>query len=58
MAVTVNLKGNPVALAGPEINVGDRAPEAVVVLFLHLTHLFVKQKQKSLMRLLQVLILM
>ncbi|WP_457643954.1 thiol peroxidase [Persephonella sp.] len=31
MAVTVNLKGNPVALAGPEINVGDRAPEAIVV---------------------------
>ena len=32
MATTVNLKGNPVALAGPELNVGDRAPEAVVVL--------------------------
>ncbi|ACO03189.1 MAG TPA: thiol peroxidase [Persephonella sp.] len=31
MATTVTLKGNAVALAGPEINVGDRAPEAVVV---------------------------
>ena len=31
MATTVNLKGNPVALVGPELNVGDRAPEAVVV---------------------------
>jgi thiol peroxidase len=31
MAVTVNLKGNPVALVGPELNVGDQAPEAVVV---------------------------
>ncbi|EDP73326.1 thiol peroxidase [Hydrogenivirga sp. 128-5-R1-1] len=31
MATTVNLKGNPVALAGPELNVGDKAPEAVVV---------------------------
>lgn len=31
MATTVNLKGNPVALVGPEINVGDKAPEAVVV---------------------------
>ncbi len=32
MATTVTLKGNPVVLAGPELNVGDRAPEAVVVL--------------------------
>ncbi len=32
MATTVTLKGNPVTLAGPEINVGDKAPEAVVVL--------------------------
>ncbi|WP_457622071.1 thiol peroxidase [Persephonella sp.] len=31
MATTVTLKGNAVALAGPELNVGDRAPEAVVV---------------------------
>ncbi|WP_028951113.1 thiol peroxidase [Sulfurihydrogenibium subterraneum] len=31
MATTVNLKGNPVALAGPQLNVGDKAPEAVVV---------------------------
>ncbi len=31
MATTVNLKGNPVALAGPEVNVGDRAPEVIVV---------------------------
>ncbi|WP_297887870.1 thiol peroxidase [Sulfurihydrogenibium sp.] len=31
MAATVNLKGNPVALAGPQLNVGDKAPEAVVV---------------------------
>ena len=31
MATTVNLKGNPVTLVGPELNVGDRAPEAVVV---------------------------
>ncbi|MRI84180.1 MAG: thiol peroxidase [Nitratiruptor sp.] len=28
---TVTLKGNPVALEGKEINVGDAAPEAVVV---------------------------
>ncbi|AAC06736.1 thiol peroxidase [Aquifex aeolicus] len=31
MARTVNLKGNPVTLVGPELKVGDRAPEAVVV---------------------------
>jgi thiol peroxidase len=31
MATTVNLKGNPVALVGPELNVGDRAPEVIVV---------------------------
>ena len=31
MATTVTLKGNPVTLAGPELNVGDKAPEAVVV---------------------------
>ncbi len=31
MAETVTLKGNPVALAGNTINVGDYAPEAVVV---------------------------
>ena len=31
MATTVNLKGNPVTLVGPELNVGDKAPEAVVV---------------------------
>ncbi len=31
MAATVNLKGNPVALVGPELNVGDRAPEVIVV---------------------------
>jgi len=28
---TVTLKGNPVALEGTQINVGDKAPEAVVV---------------------------
>ena len=31
MARTVNLKGNPVTLVGPELKIGDRAPEAVVV---------------------------
>ncbi len=31
MADTVTLKGNPVTLAGPALNVGDPAPEAVVV---------------------------
>ncbi|WP_448583773.1 thiol peroxidase [Thermocrinis sp.] len=31
MAQTVNLKGNPVALSGPALEVGQRAPEAVVV---------------------------
>jgi len=31
MADTVTLKGNPVTLAGPVLNVGDPAPEAVVV---------------------------
>ncbi len=31
MAETVTLKGNPVALTGPSLNVGDVAPEAVVV---------------------------
>ncbi len=31
MATTVNLKGNPVALVGPELNVGDKAPEVIVV---------------------------
>ncbi|GAB6065408.1 thiol peroxidase [Aquifex pyrophilus] len=31
MAQTVNLKGNPVTLVGPTLNVGDRAPEAIVV---------------------------
>ena len=28
---TTNLKGNPVSLAGNEVNVGDKAPEVVVV---------------------------
>jgi len=32
MATTVTLKGNPVVLAGPQLSVGDKAPEAVVVL--------------------------
>ena len=31
MADTVTLKGNPVSLVGPVLNVGDYAPEAVVV---------------------------
>ena len=31
MAAVVNLKGNPVSLVGPVLNVGDPAPEAVVV---------------------------
>ncbi|SNZ13645.1 thiol peroxidase [Hydrogenobacter hydrogenophilus] len=31
MAQTVTLKGNPVALSGPTLSVGDRVPEAVVV---------------------------
>jgi len=31
MAETVTLKGNTVTLAGPPLNVGDLAPEAVVV---------------------------
>jgi len=31
MVRTVNLKGNPVTLVGPELKEGDRAPEAVVV---------------------------
>ncbi|WP_457599864.1 thiol peroxidase [Hydrogenivirga sp.] len=31
MAETVTLKGNTVSLVGPAINVGDEAPEAVVV---------------------------
>ncbi|MCS7285094.1 MAG: thiol peroxidase [Hydrogenobacter thermophilus] len=31
MAQTVTVKGNPVALSGPALSVGDRAPEAVVV---------------------------
>ncbi len=31
MAQTVNLKGNPVALCGPTLNVGDPAPVAYVV---------------------------
>ncbi|WP_333784965.1 thiol peroxidase [Thermocrinis sp.] len=31
MAQTVNLKGSPVALSGPTLEVGQRAPEAVVV---------------------------
>jgi len=31
MAQTVNLKGNPVALCGPTLQVGQKAPEAVVV---------------------------
>ena len=31
MAQTVNLKGNPVALCGPTLEVGQKAPEAVVV---------------------------
>ncbi|RUM32513.1 MAG: thiol peroxidase [Aquifex sp.] len=31
MAQTVTLKGNTVSLVGPVLNVGDRAPEAIVV---------------------------
>ena len=31
MAQTVNLKGNPVALCGPALKVGDPAPVAYVV---------------------------
>ncbi len=31
MAKTVTLKGNPVTLAGPELKVGDDAPQATVV---------------------------
>ncbi|WP_456436570.1 redoxin family protein, partial [Thermovibrio ammonificans] len=31
MAETVTLKGNPVTLAGPVVNVGDEAPVACVV---------------------------
>jgi thiol peroxidase len=31
MAETVTLKGNPVTLAGPTLNVGDKAPVAYVV---------------------------
>ncbi|MHB1661344.1 MAG: thiol peroxidase [bacterium] len=31
MAETVSLKGNPVSLTGPALNVGDAAPEVIVI---------------------------